>query len=97
MAEEERDGASENLVPPDAPALADSALSAHDTLKYHLLGPSLTKAGQDAVDQKKVGDRRDRALLSVFDVDDLTRFRKSFTMPQKAPSSSTTKNPKTRH
>lgn len=26
----------------------------HDTLKYHLLGPSLTKAGQDAVDQKKV-------------------------------------------
>ena len=28
--------------------------SEHDTLKYHLLGPSLTKAGQDAVDQKKV-------------------------------------------
>ena len=26
----------------------------HNTLKYHLLGPSLTKAGQDAVDQKKV-------------------------------------------
>lgn len=26
----------------------------HDTLKYSLLGPSLTKAGQDAVDQKKV-------------------------------------------
>lgn len=26
----------------------------HDSLKYHLLGPSLTKAGQDAVDQKKV-------------------------------------------
>lgn len=25
------------------------------TLKYHLLGPSLTKAGQDAVDQSKVG------------------------------------------
>lgn len=24
------------------------------TLKYHLLGPSLTKAGQDAVDQSKV-------------------------------------------
>lgn len=24
------------------------------TLKYHLLGPSLTKAGQDAVDQAKV-------------------------------------------
>lgn len=27
----------------------------HDTLKYHLLGPSLTKAGQDSVDQQKVG------------------------------------------
>ena len=26
----------------------------HDTLKYHLLGPSLTKAGQDSVDQQKV-------------------------------------------
>lgn len=26
----------------------------HDTLKYHLLGPSLTKAGQDSVDQSKV-------------------------------------------
>lgn len=26
----------------------------YETLKYHLLGPSLTKAGQDAVDQKKV-------------------------------------------
>lgn len=25
-----------------------------ETLKYHLLGPSLTKAGQDAVDQHKV-------------------------------------------
>ncbi len=27
------------------------------TLKYHLLGPSLTKAGQDAVDQSKVGQQ----------------------------------------
>ena len=26
------------------------------TLKYHLLGPSLTKAGQDAVDQQKVSE-----------------------------------------
>ena len=25
-----------------------------ETLKYHLLGPSLTKAGQDEVDQRKV-------------------------------------------
>ncbi|KAL8965122.1 MAG: hypothetical protein Q9183_004015, partial [Haloplaca sp. 2 TL-2023] len=29
------------------------AVAEHDTLKYHLLGPSLTKAGQDAVDQQK--------------------------------------------
>ncbi|KAI0015707.1 hypothetical protein F4780DRAFT_786084 [Xylariomycetidae sp. FL0641] len=28
----------------------------HNTLKYHLLGPSLTKAGQDAVDQSKVSE-----------------------------------------
>lgn len=28
-----------------------------ETLKYHLLGPSLTKAGQDAVDQRKVSLR----------------------------------------
>ncbi|KAH7027827.1 uncharacterized protein B0I36DRAFT_144018 [Microdochium trichocladiopsis] len=28
----------------------------HETLKYHLLGPSLTKAGQDAVDQSKVSE-----------------------------------------
>ena len=28
----------------------------HDTLKYHLLGPSLTKAGQDKVDQQKVSE-----------------------------------------
>jgi len=29
-------------------------LDEHETLKYHLLGPSLTKAGQDTVDQSKV-------------------------------------------
>lgn len=28
----------------------------HDSLKYHLLGPSLTKAGQDTVDQAKVSE-----------------------------------------
>jgi DNA polymerase kappa len=27
----------------------------YETLKYQLLGPSLTKAGQDSVDQQKVG------------------------------------------
>jgi DNA polymerase kappa len=39
----------------------------HRTLKYSLLGPSLTKAGQDDVDQKKVScsaeDRFRRALI----------------------------------
>jgi hypothetical protein len=34
----------------------------HDTLKYQLLGPSLTKAGQDAVDQTKV-DKKNSHLL----------------------------------
>lgn len=32
----------------------DEKVGEHDTLKYHLLGPSLTKAGQDSVDQQKV-------------------------------------------
>lgn len=30
--------------------------SQHHSLKHHLLGPSLTKAGQDAVDQEKVSE-----------------------------------------
>lgn len=37
-----------------AAAAAQAVVSEHDTLKYHLLGPSLTKAGQDSVDQQKV-------------------------------------------
>ncbi len=36
------------------PTKSEIAVAEHDTLKYHLLGPSLTKAGQDAVDQQKV-------------------------------------------
>jgi DNA polymerase kappa len=32
------------------------------TLKYHLLGPSLTKAGQDKVDQSKVRQRLKKGL-----------------------------------
>ena len=31
-----------------------SDVNDHDTLKYSLLGPSLTKSGQDNVDQQKV-------------------------------------------
>jgi DNA polymerase kappa len=36
----------------EQPVEADHA-SEHDTLKYSLLGPSLTKSGQDNVDQQK--------------------------------------------
>ncbi len=41
---------------PLPPALPnhDPEILTHETLKYHLLGPSLTKAGQDSVDQQKV-------------------------------------------
>ncbi|KFY39259.1 hypothetical protein V494_04067 [Pseudogymnoascus sp. VKM F-4513 (FW-928)] len=34
----------------------DQQTDLHDTLKYSLLGPSLTKSGQDSVDQKKVSE-----------------------------------------
>ncbi|KAJ9137598.1 DNA/RNA polymerase [Coniochaeta hoffmannii] len=46
--------------PDDVPAKAGKppagALAAHASLKYSLLGPSLTKAGQDSVDQSKVSE-----------------------------------------
>ena len=42
----------EHSVPPDLLPQA----SQHRSLKHSLLGPSLTKAGQDAVDQKKVSE-----------------------------------------
>ena len=47
------------ILPADLADLADLLLpeaSQHHSLKHHLLGPSLTKAGQDAVDQKKVAE-----------------------------------------
>jgi DNA polymerase kappa len=45
------------VTPAPAPAPPpDAASTEHDSLKYHLLGPSLTKAGQDAVDQQKVSE-----------------------------------------
>lgn len=40
----------------------------HESLKYHLLGPSLTKAGQDAVDQKKVDIRNPHLLPDLTDL-----------------------------
>ena len=37
-------------------AEVDAHAGEHGSLKYHLLGPSLTKAGQDSVDQSKVSE-----------------------------------------
>lgn len=41
---------------PDRPQPSRTPSDEHNSLKYHLLGPSLTKAGQDAVDQQKVSE-----------------------------------------
>jgi DNA polymerase kappa len=38
------------------PQPAQTTANEHNSLKYHLLGPSLTKAGQDSVDQQKVSE-----------------------------------------
>ncbi|KAI1383981.1 DNA/RNA polymerase [Hypoxylon trugodes] len=43
-------------IPESEAKAAEADGSKHDTLKYHLLGPSLTKAGQDSVDQSKVSE-----------------------------------------
>ncbi|WYZ43946.1 hypothetical protein EsH8_VII_000382 [Colletotrichum jinshuiense] len=42
--------------PLEEPSEDPKTVSEHGTLKYSLLGPSLTKAGQDAVDQSKVSE-----------------------------------------
>lgn len=42
--------------PPLPAALPKVSSTEHDTLKYSLLGPSLTKSGQDDVDQSKVSE-----------------------------------------
>ncbi|KAL8733951.1 MAG: hypothetical protein Q9181_003364 [Wetmoreana brouardii] len=47
-------GEDEDTKPPEP--IQEVVVAEHDTLKYHLLGPSLTKAGQDAVDQQKVSE-----------------------------------------
>ena len=43
-------------APQDIQDTSNGVVNEHDTLKYHLLGPSLTKAGQDSVDQQKVSN-----------------------------------------
>ncbi|KAJ4514699.1 hypothetical protein HRR75_004063 [Exophiala dermatitidis] len=52
---ENRAASSPTVTDPPA-ALPVPAASQHHSLKHHLLGPSLTKAGQDAVDQKRVSE-----------------------------------------
>ena len=58
MTENEKNGA----VEPDKEKDAH-----HDTLKYSLLGPSLMKSGQDAVDQQKVILCSMRCLPATWD------------------------------
>ncbi|KKK15488.1 DNA-directed polymerase kappa [Aspergillus rambellii] len=50
--EPQGDEPKEETTPPNSSSVSDG----HDTLKYQLLGPSLTKAGQDSVDQRKVSE-----------------------------------------
>lgn len=40
---------------PPSPPPREEAREADGSLKYHLLGPSLQKSGQDGVDQTKAG------------------------------------------
>ena len=42
------------MNPESRPTDREKTNNEHDTLKYSLLGPSLTKSGQDNVDQTKV-------------------------------------------
>ncbi|KAL1611787.1 hypothetical protein SLS60_000007 [Paraconiothyrium brasiliense] len=48
--------ATEPLDAPSRPQPSRAPSDEHDSLRYHLLGPSLTKAGQDSVDQQKVSE-----------------------------------------
>jgi DNA polymerase kappa len=43
------------------PPSEEKIVNEHDTLKYSLLGPSLTKSGQDSVDQQKVSFQTQQA------------------------------------
>ena len=55
-----------------AHATAPPLSSQHHTLKYSLLGPSLTKSGQDGVDQKKVSEIIYNASKGRYDLQRLT-------------------------
>lgn len=81
----------------NAISLSRNDSTAHDTLKYHLLGPSLTKAGQDQVDQQKVAHFIYHRLYYRVWSHALIRFPKSSTMLPKAPNTSTMRNPKIKY
>ena len=57
-------------------AASVSVAGEHDTLKYHLLGPSLTKAGQDTVDQHKVNTAWPHDLMRDPRADSYARFQR---------------------
>lgn len=50
------DAPSDKLEMTAAPNREEKTIAEHETLKYSLLGPSLTKSGQDNVDQNKVSE-----------------------------------------
>jgi hypothetical protein len=77
--------------------LGEKQDDASKTLKYHLLGPSLTKAGQDKVDQSKVSLRTDSCVtLELHLLTHRLRFRRSYTMRPRVPSSLTARKNETR-
>lgn len=76
------------------PTKSEVVVAEHDTLKYHLLGPSLTKAGQDAVDQQKVILSEVHWVVPLLTL--ILRYPRLSTMPPKAPNSSTMKSTRTR-
>ena len=74
----EKQQSSESRTPMTAVTASDLSTTEHDSLKYHLLGPSLTKAGQDSVDQQKVGHTD--CVMNIFLIgagfrDNLQRFK----------------------
>ena len=76
-------------------AAVSAEVAEHDTLKYQLLGPSLTKAGQDSVDQQKVEYRASFELRRMKLIA-AARSQKSSTMPPKVRSFSTMRKSRTR-
>jgi DNA polymerase kappa len=68
----------------------DSNRDAHSSLKHQLLGPSLTKAGQDSVDQRKVSYSIQHQYIGKLKV---SRFQKLYTTRPRVLNSLTMKRP----